>query len=318
MLVNAAGIGNVPKPSFQEGKKRHVPIGKGFLMLRISMRRPVKALAVSFLALTLGSASLSAAEPDDVVAKVGDAVITEADIAFAAQDLGQELQRFPPAQWRQLLLDVMVDMELLALAAKKDGLDQDPEFKKQLEFLELRALRNAYLGQKINSMITDEDVKAAYDKEYADFEGTEEINARHILVKEKAEAEAIIKELDGGADFVELAKEKSTGPSGPGGGDLGFFGKGQMVPAFEAAAFELEKGAYTKEPVETQFGWHIIKLEDKRRQEKPALDAVEANLRQQLMRERYDARMTELKDEYQIEILDEKLASAGKDAPASD
>ncbi|CTQ77216.1 peptidylprolyl isomerase [Roseibium alexandrii] len=287
-------------------------------MLRNSMRRPIKALAVSIMALTLGSASLSAAEPDDVVAKVGDAVITEADIAFAAQDLGQELQRFPAAQWRQLLLDVMIDMELLALAAKNDGLDQDPDFKKQLEFLELRALRNAYLGQKINASITDADVKTAYDKEFADFEGPEEINARHILVEDKAAAEALITELDGGADFAELAKEKSTGPSGPNGGDLGYFAKGQMVPPFEEAAFALEPGSFTKEPVETQFGWHIIKVEDKRRQEKPALDTVEANLRQQLARERYEARMVELKDEYAVEILDEQLANADAEKPAAE
>lgn len=287
-------------------------------MLRNSMRRPFKALAVSFMALTLGSASLSAAEPEDVVAKVGDAVITEADIAFAAQDLGQELQRFPPAQWRQLLLDVMIDMELLALAAKNDGLDQDPDFKKQLEFLELRALRNAYLGQKINGSISDDDVKAAYDKEFADFEGPEEINARHILVEDKAAAEALITELDGGADFAELAKEKSTGPSGPNGGDLGFFAKGQMVPPFEEAAFALEPGTYTKEPVETQFGWHVIKVEDKRRQEKPALETVEANLRQQLARELYEARMIELKDEYAVEILDEQLANPEGEKPAAE
>lgn len=287
-------------------------------MFRFSMRKPAKAFAVSVLALTLGSATLSAAEPDDVVAKVGNAEITEADIAFAAQDLGQELQRFPPAQWRKILLDVVVDMELLAQAARKDGLDQDPDFKKQLEFLELRALRNAYLGEKINGGISEEDVKAAYDKEFADFEGAEEISARHILVKEKAEAEAIITELDGGADFAELAKEKSTGPSGPNGGDLGFFGKGQMVPSFEEAVFALEKGAFTKEPVETQFGWHVIKLEDKRSQEKPSLETVADQVRQQLMRDRYETKMTELKSAMPVEILDETLANQSEVPNASE
>jgi peptidyl-prolyl cis-trans isomerase C len=294
-----------------------VPLRKGLLMFRFSMRRPAQALAVSFLALSLGSASLSAAEPEDVIAKVGDAEITEADIAFAAQDLGQELQRFPPAQWRQLLLDVVVDMELLAQAARKDGLDQDPDFKKQLEFLELRALRNAYLAQIVNGGITEDDVQAAYDKQFADFEGPEEINARHILVKEKAEAEAIIKELEGGADFAELAKEKSTGPSGPGGGDLGYFAKGQMVKPFEDAVLVLKPGEITKEPVETQFGWHVIKLEDKRNQEKPALETVANELRQQLVRERYEAKMTELKDAIAVEILDENLAKSAEEEESS-
>ena len=287
-------------------------------MFRISMRRPAQALAVSLLALSLGSTVLSAAEPDDVVAKVGDTEITEADLAFAAQDLGKELQRFPPAQWRKLLLDVMVDMELMAHAAREDGLDKDPDFERQLDFLKLRALRNAYLAQKIDGAVTDEEVQAAYDKEFADFEGPEEINARHILVKEKAEAEALIAELDGGADFAELAREKSTGPSGPNGGSLGYFVKGQMVPPFEAAAFALEPGTYTKEPVETQFGWHVIKLEDKRRQEKPAFEEVANGLRQQLMRERYDARMAELKDQVAVEILDEALAKSEEEGAAAE
>lgn len=276
-------------------------------MLRISMRRPVQAVAVSLLAVTLGSASLSAAEPGDVVARVGDADITEADIAFAAQDLGQQLQQFPPNQWRALLLDVVVDMELIAQAARKDGLDQDPDFQKQLEFLELQALRNAYIAQKIDGAITDEVLNSAYEEEFKDYEGPEEVNARHILVNEKEEAEELIKQLDGGADFVELAKEKSTGPSGPSGGDLGYFGKGQMVKPFEDAVFELEPGSYTKEPVQTQFGWHVIKLEDKRRQEKPAFEAVAGELRQRLIREQYEAKMAELKDAVAVEILDDSL-----------
>ncbi len=276
-------------------------------MFRISMRRPVQAVAVSLLALTLGSATLSAAEPGDVVAKVGDAEITEADIAFAAQDLGQQLQRFPPDQWRAILLDVVVDMELLAQAARQEGLDKDPDFMKLLEFQELQALRNVYIAEKIDGAISDDALTAAYEAEYKDYEGPEEVNARHILVSEKADAEALIKELDGGADFVELAREKSTGPSGPNGGDLGYFGKGQMVKPFEDAVFALETGDYTKEPVETQFGWHVIKLEDKRRQEKPAFESVAGELRQRLIREQYEAKMTELKDAIAVEILDETL-----------
>ncbi|WP_422041529.1 peptidylprolyl isomerase [Roseibium sp.] len=286
-------------------------------MFRISMRRPVQAVAVSLLAVTLGSASLSAAEPGDVVAKVGDADITEADIAFAAQDLGQQLQQFPPDQWRALLLDVVVDMELIAQAARKDGLDQDPDFKKQLEFLELQALRNAYISQKIDGAITDEVLNSAYEEEFKDYEGPEEVNARHILVNEKAEAEDLIKQLDDGADFVELAKEKSTGPSGPNGGDLGYFGKGQMVKPFEDAVFELEPGAYTKEPVQTQFGWHVIKMEDKRRQEKPAFEAVAGELRQRLIREQYEARMAELKAATEVEILDDTLQLPSQQSEAA-
>ncbi|MBD1549159.1 peptidylprolyl isomerase [Labrenzia aggregata] len=271
------------------------------------MRRSARSLLVPVIALTLGSTAVRAAEPGDVVAKVGDAEITEADLAFAAQDIGNDLQKFPPTQWRSILLDVLVDMELFAQAAKKDGLDQSDDVKRQMNFLTLKVLRNAYLKDKIDSEISADDLKAAYEKKYADFKG-EEISARHILVKDKAEAEAIIKQLEDGADFAELAKEKSTGPSGPNGGDLGYFAKGQMVPDFEKAAFALEKGSFTKEPVQTQFGWHVIKVEDKRPQEKPKFEDVAAKLRQELIRARYDKVMEELKAETPVEILDPTLA----------
>ncbi len=277
-------------------------------MFPFSMRQPALSLLVPVFAIVLGSTAVQAAEPDDVVAKVGSAEITEADIAYAAQDLGQELQRFPPAQWRPILLDVLVDMELLAQAARTADLDKDPDFKRQMDFLALKALRNAYLSKKIDESITDEDLNAAYEKEYADYVGDEEVSARHILLKEEAEAKDVIKALEGGADFAELAKEKSTGPSGPNGGDLGFFTKGQMVPEFETAAFGLDKGAFTKEPVKTQFGWHVIKVEDKRQQEKPTLEASTANLRQGLIRERYESTMEKLKADNPVEILDETLA----------
>ncbi|MTI42863.1 peptidyl-prolyl cis-trans isomerase C [Roseibium hamelinense] len=282
-------------------------------MFRLTSRRPVRLLVATMFAVSLGTAlpsvgGLHAAEPDDVIAKVGDAEITEADIAFAAQDLGSELQRFPPAQWRAILLDVLVDMELLAEAARREGIDKGDDFQKQIDFLTLRALRNAYLAQKIDGGISDEDLQAAYDEQYADYEGDEELNARHILVEDKAIADDIIQQLNGGADFAELAKEKSTGPSGANGGDLGYFTRGQMVKPFEDAVFALEPGSYTEEPVETQFGWHVIKLEDKRRQPKPALEEVQTNLRQALVRERYEQEMEALKADIDVEILDETLA----------
>lgn len=276
-------------------------------MFRKTICRPLHSIMVPALALMLGTSAVAAAEPDDVIAKVGETEITEADIAFAAQDLGQELQRFPPSQWRGILLDVIVDMELLAQAARDADIDKDPDFQKQLDFLTLRALRNAYIAQKIEGGVSDEDVKAAYDEQFANFEGDEEINARHILVKEKAEADAIVAELQGGADFAELAKEKSTGPSGPNGGDLGFFVRGQMVGPFEEAAFALEPGAFTTEPVQTQFGWHVIKLEEKRKKPKPTLEDVSAGLRQQLTRERYAKVMEDLKADVTVEIIDEGL-----------
>lgn len=279
-------------------------------MSSISMRSPLRSLLVSVFALAVSNSALWAAEPDDVVAKVGDVAITEADITNVAQDLRGELQRIPPTQWRAVLLDVMTEMTLMSEAAKKDGLDQDPEFKSQMNFLTVKALRNEYVSKKIDASITADDLKAAYDKEYADWKPEDEIKASHILVKEEAEAKAIIKELEGGADFAELAKEKSTGPSGPNGGELGYFSKGQMLPEFEKAAFALTPGEFSKEPVKTKFGWHVIKLDDKRPQKKPAFDDVAQNLRQNLLRERYAKTIEELKTEFPVEIVKHEPAKA--------
>lgn len=285
-------------------------------MFRSLIGRPMRSLMVPSLALALGVSGLSAAEPGDVVAKVGEAEITEADIAFAAQDLGQELQRFPPAQWRAILLDVLIDMKVLAEAAREAEIDKDADFQKQIDFLTLRALRNAYIAQKIEGAVSEEDVQGAYDAEYADYEGEEEISARHILVEDKTTADEIIVSLQDGADFADLAREKSTGPSGPNGGDLGYFTRGQMVKPFEDAVFALDTGAFTDEPVETQFGWHVIKLEDRRNQPKPPLEDVANGLRQQLVRDRYAGVMEDLKADIAVEILDEDLKATREEAGA--
>ncbi|MBA4205632.1 MULTISPECIES: peptidylprolyl isomerase [Pannonibacter] len=284
-------------------------------MFRSFMSRPLRPVLIAATALSLGATALSAAEPGDVVAKVGSTEITEADIAFAARDLGPQLQRFPPAQWRQILTDVMIDMTLLSDAAKKEGLEKDEDFQRQVRFMTTQALRNAYVAQKLDAAITEDDLKAAYDKEFKDFQGEEEVRARHILVSSKEDAEKLIKELDGGADFAELAKANSSDGSAANGGDLDYFTKGRMVPEFEAAAFALQPGEYTKEPVESQFGWHIIKSEDKRIQSAPSLEEVSDGLRQMLMRERYATLIEELKAANPVEIIKQDAAA---DAPAGE
>ncbi|MBA5778706.1 peptidylprolyl isomerase [Stappia sp. F7233] len=272
-----------------------------------SRARATGTLAAALVAAATLSASLSsvyAQEAGDVVARVGDSEVTEADLAFASQDFATQLQQLPPTQWRGVLTDIVVDMEVMANAAKAAGIDKEEDFQRQLDFLKLRALRNAYLVREVENKVTDADVKAAYDQEFENYSGEDEISASHILLKTKEEAEAAIKELEGGKDFAELAKEKSTGPSGPNGGSLGYFTRGQMVKPFEDAAFELEVGAITKQPVETQFGWHVIKVEDKRTQPAPELPAVSERIRQDLLRNRYAEVMEKLKAETKIEILE--------------
>ena len=156
--------------------------------------------------------------------------------------------------------------------------------------------------------MTDDEVRARYDKQMADTPPVNEVKARHILVKTKEEALEIVKQLDAGGDFEAIAKEKSADPgSGAQGGDLGYFGPGQMVPEFEKAAFALEIGAYTKEPVQSQFGWHVIKVEDKRAQQPPAFDQVKDQIRSVVFREKYFALVKQLRTEAKVDIADPEL-----------
>ena len=164
--------------------------------------------------------------------------------------------------------------------------------------------------QEVVDTISDDDVRARYDREVAATPPENEVRARHILLASEEEARAVITELDAGADFEALAREKSTGPSGPDGGDLGYFTRGRMVPAFEAAAFALDVGAYTSEPVRTDFGWHVIKLDDRRQVQPPAFADVEQQIRSVLLRERYFALLSEIRAGIEIDITDPTLRDA--------
>lgn len=279
------------------------------------------------LALALALPALPAtAQEEAVVARVGDSTITEADLRQAEADFAQELAQVPAERRRSVVIDVLVDMELLAQAAVEKGLDKTEEFARRLEFLRTRALRNTFVEKEIVATLTPEEVKAEYDAEVAKFAPQEELRARHILVETKEEAEKVIAELEGGADFAAIAKERSKDPgSGANGGDLGFFGRGQMVPAFEEAALKLEPGGITKEPVQSQFGWHVIKLEEKRMSAPPPLAEVEEQVRGALLRQKFEAVMSELRARIPVEIVgaaeapadgaDGKPAEGGSAAP---
>ena len=194
-----------------------------------------------------------------------------------------------------------LDIRLGANAGKAAGLTETPEVKSRMRWLENRALRDAFVDTQVMKAISDADIRTRYDQVIGQQPSELELHARHILVKTEDEAKAIITELGGGADFVELAKAKSTGPSGPRGGDLGFFGKGRMVPQFEQAAFTLKPGEYSKSPVQTQFGWHIIKIEESREKPKPAFDTVKDQVRESIAGERLQALITGLRAKAKIE-----------------
>ena len=269
---------------------------------------PVAALAQDAAA----PAAAAPAAPEAVVATIGDQTITEADLAFAAEDLQQELQQVPPEERRAFLVTVLIDMKVMAKAAKADGMADTDLFKRRLQYLEERSLRRDYFTQKVAAAVTEETVKAAYDQYVKDFKPVEEVHARHILVATEDEAKAIKAELDGGKPFEVLAMEKTTDPSGKqNGGDLGFFSKGMMVPEFEAVAFTLEPGKIS-DPVKSQFGWHIIKVEEKRMSSPPPIEQVQQQLGQQVMFKAFDEAVAALKKDAKLDIPDAALAAAVK------
>ncbi|MCJ8520298.1 peptidyl-prolyl cis-trans isomerase C [Pseudorhizobium tarimense] len=266
-----------------------------------------KFLASAALAVAVSFTAPAFAQEDAVVAKVGDMEIHQSELDLAIQNLDPQLQQLPDEQKRVAALSGAIDVKLLAQGAVDEGIDETDDFQKRLDYIKDRELHNAYFRKHVVDAVTEDEVKARYEMEIAALPKQEEVNARHILVKTEEEASEIIKQLDAGKDFAELAKEKSEDSNKSDGGDLGWFTKGRMVPEFEEAAFALEKGEYTKTPVKSQFGYHVIKLEDRRDVQPPAFDQVEPQVRQLVMRDKYLSLIEQAKAEQEVEIMDEAL-----------
>jgi len=237
-----------------------------------------------------GPAPVAAAAPpsepaDPVVARVGGEAIHASDLTEAAQNLPEELRGMPAPVLYPMLIDQLIDRRIVVMEAKKQGLERDPAVQKQIARATDAAVQNALLSRDIAPTLTDEAIKARYDRDYAGKPGEEEIHARHILVEDEAKAKDIIKQLAAGADFAELAKTNSKDPGATNGGDLGFFKKSDMLPEFAAAAFALQPGQVTPVPVQTRFGWHVIKLEERRSAPPATLEQVRDEIRQQLIQE---------------------------------
>lgn len=240
------------------------------------------------------------ADPASVVLTIGDTEVTELDLTIAGQDFAEVLADIPENQKREKLVELMIDLHTFAQEAKAKNLDESETFARRIKLMEARALRNAFFEQEIMENVTDADVKSRFDVEMAKITPEVTVSARHILVAEEDEAKKIIEELQGDADFETLAKERSTGPSGPNGGDLGQFSKGQMVPAFEAAAFALDAGTFTTEPVQTQFGWHIIQVYEKGSAPLPEFAQVEEQVRNLVISERFTEQLDILRGKYEV------------------
>ncbi|MGB0342989.1 MAG: peptidylprolyl isomerase [Parvibaculales bacterium] len=212
-----------------------------------------------------------------VVAKVNGTDITYDDIALVEEELRGFIGQMPEQQRFETVRGYMVDRVLAAQAARKAGLENDPQVKLRQAFMDNKALQDVYVARELMARVDEKKIEAYYRKEISAASREEEVRARHILVDDKETAQDIIAQLAKGADFVALAKEKSKGPSGPSGGDLGYFGKAAMVAPFSEAAFKLEKGGVS-EPVKTRFGWHVIKVEDRRVRPTPPLEEVRGQI----------------------------------------
>lgn len=280
-------------------------------MTKITVRAASLAVALA-LAAQAAMAQEPAAE-DAVVATVNGDDVLRSEVLETAEQL--------PPQYRQqidavfpLLLQRTIDLRLIGAAAEADGLDDDPEVKRRLDEIRGAVMREVYVEQQVAARISEDMVKERYDAFVEANPPNPEVHARHILVEEETKAKELIGKLDEGADFAELAKEHSIGPSGAQGGDLDYFTKEQMVPAFAEAAFAMEKGTHSKEPVQTEFGWHIIEILDRRELPPPPLEEVEEQLFEELSQEAVQAILTELRDGAEIKIVEAPEPAAEPDS----
>jgi peptidyl-prolyl cis-trans isomerase C len=264
------------------------------------------ALRAAVISATLLAAIPAMAADDPVVAKVNGKSILQSEVLALRDEMAAQMPQIMSVPMERLLPGLTqqaVDNRILADAAKAAGMEKDPEVKKQLALIQDELIKRAFLSREVEKQVTDEDVRKVYDEQVASFVPEDEIHARHILLKTEDEAKAVISKLEGGADFAELAKSESTGPSGVSGGDLGFFTKDAMVPEFAEAAFAMKPGEISKAPVQTQFGWHVIKVEETRKTEAPSFEDSKEQLRQQMAQAAMVNVLDGLRKKAKIEIL---------------
>jgi len=271
-------------------------------------RAALAALALLILPVVAGcskDSSQAAADPNDpVLARVNGTEIRQSDLAIAEEDLATELHGAPPDVKREQLIAYLSNVLLVAQAAEKDKLGEGPEFKRRMAMMRNKLLMSALLQKRSREAATEEEMRKVYDEAVKQMSAEEEIRARHILVETEDEAKAIAAQIKGGADFATLAREKSkdTG-SAANGGELEFMGKSELVPEFAEVAFKMYPGQ-TSNPVKTQFGWHIIRLEEKRQRQAPTFEQLKDRIEAFVMRKAQSELVTKLRETAKVERLD--------------
>jgi peptidyl-prolyl cis-trans isomerase C len=275
--------------------------------------RACLAAAAGGLAMVLLAGLPLRAEDNPVLAKVNGAEIRQSDVALAEEELGPSLAQMDPATKKESVLAFLIDMKIVAKAAEDKKLEDRPDFKARLAFTRNRLLMDNLLAAEGKAATTDEAMKKVYDEAAKQIEGEQEVHARHILVESEDEAKAIEAELKKGADFAELAKKKSKDPGAADGGDLGFFTKDQMVPEFSTVAFALEPGKIS-DPVKSQFGWHVIKVEEKRNRKAPDFEQVKAQIETYVTRKAQAEYVAKLRESAKVERMDQASNTPAPDA----
>jgi peptidyl-prolyl cis-trans isomerase C len=242
-------------------------------------------------------------DPNQVVAKVNGTDITRQEVIDSAVDLPEQIRSQIDLVFPQLL-NRYIGLKLLGDKGRAEDLANDPEVKKLMSEYETQAIRQVYVTRYLKQQVTEDAIKARYEKKLKDNPPPEEVRAAHILVKTEDEAKALIEQLKGGADFAQLAKEKSEDKgSGANGGELGWFSKDVMVKEFADAAFAMKPNEISQAPVKSQFGFHVIKLEERRTQPAPTLDSQREQIRAELSEETVQALVQTLRKEAKVEVL---------------
>src|SRR5215471_11827608 len=264
----------------------------------------VRLLGAVALAALLAAPIARAEDSDPVLARANGVDIRQSDLTLAEEDIGSAMPQMSPEQKRDYLITYLADVVILAQAADQRQLANRGDVKQRIEFERHKALMEALLQDAGKAAMTDDALRKVYNEAIKQTPNEQEVHARHILVATEGEAKDIEAQLKNGADFAALAKEKSKDPGAAEGGDLGYFTKDQMVPEFAEAAFKLDKGRVS-DPVKTQFGWHIIKVEDKRIRPTPTYDQVKGQLENYVARRAQAELVDNLRKSAKIEHLDQ-------------
>jgi peptidyl-prolyl cis-trans isomerase C len=276
--------------------------------MRTSVKYTLSAAAL-LAAMAVGALAAPTTDPTTAVAKVNGQDITNGELRFAEAEIGSELAGVPTENRRRVLVEYLIEAHLMAQAAEKAQLGGNPDFEARMKYYRMRALRDAFFETKVRDDVAEPQAKALYEERVKAIPPQQEVRARHILVKTEDEAKKISKELAGGTDFAEAAKKYSQDAGGESGGDLGYFTRGQMVKPFEDAAFSLDKGKVSA-PVQSEFGWHIIKVEDKRDRQPPAFEEVRDQITASLIQAKLQSAVQGMREGAKIEILDADVKKA--------